>query len=417
MPRRFLVVGATFALAMLLYIDRASISVAKSGMARDLQLTDTRWGWVMSAFALGYALFQTPSGILADRFGPRKVLAGVVVFWSIFTAMTGAVWTFGSLLAVRFLFGAGEAGAFPGSARAFYAWLPVGERGLAQGVIFSGSRLGAALAMPGVAWMIDRVGWRQSFAILGAVGLFWAWAWHAWFRDDPRDHAGLPAEELETILSQRQSSAEGELAAPSLPVRSLFGSLTLWMLMGQYFASNFTFFFGLTWMPSYLKSTYGLDDVQAGFYAMWPLLAGVAGNWVSGGMVDLLYRRGKFKLSRRLPAVVGFLMAALGVAGLPMMPSVGGAVACLALAIFGADMTLSPSWSACIDIGRRHAGAVSGTMNMAGNLGSFVTSLAFPYLAFWTGSVLPFFAAGAVLNLLGAAAWFQVKTDVPLEAP
>jgi len=416
MPRRALVVAAAFALSMLLYVDRASISVAKAEVTRDLGLTDTRWGWAMSAFALGYALFQTPAGRLADRFGPRKVLAAVVVFWSVFTALTGAAGTFGTLLVVRFLFGAGEAGAFPGCARAFYAWLPTAERGTAQGVIFSGSRLGAAFAMPGVAWLIAGVGWRQSFAILGGVGLLWAWAWYAWFRDDPATDGHLSARERDLILSQRQSASAEPARVPRLTGRTLARSWTLWLLMGQYFASNFTFFFGLTWMPPYLKSTYGLDDVQAGYYAMWPLLAGVAGNWLAGASVDGLYRRGRRTLSRRLPAVTGFLIAAAGVSALPMMSGPGGAVVCLAMAVFGADMTLSPSWSACIDIGRGNAGVVSGTMNMAGNLGSFVTSLAFPYLAAWTGSVLPFFAAGAVLNVLGAGAWLLIRSDRPLES-
>jgi ACS family glucarate transporter-like MFS transporter len=415
MPTRFLLIFVTFLLAVLLYVDRACISVAKEEVTGELELSDTQWGWVMSAFALGYALLQTPSGVLADRFGPRRVLAGVVVFWSVFTGLTGLVWQYWTLLVVRFCFGAGEAGAFPGCARAVYAWLPVSERGLAQGVNFSGGRLGAAFAMPGVAWMIERLGWRTSFLVLGAVGFVWAAAWYWWFRDDPAEHAGLSPGEREHILAKRQQAIAGPPAGTKLTTAAVVRSGNMWLIMGQYFASNFTFFFCLTWLPPYLKRTYELDSVQAGFYAMWPLLAGVVGNWTAGAVVDALYRRGRWHGSRRLPAIAGFVLAAAGVAALPLMTDVAAAVVCLTLAVFGADMTLSPSWSVCIDIGGRSAGAVSGTMNMAGNLGSFVTALAFPYLTAWTGSEAPFFFVGAALNLLAVAAWLGIRPDRPLE--
>ena len=130
MPKRFLLVLATFLLSVLLYIDRVCISVAKDDISADLGFTDAQMGWVFSAFALGYALCQTPSGILADRFGPRRILTGVVVFWSIFTGLTGVAYNYVSMLVVRFLFGAGEAGAFPGIARASFSWIPMKERGI-----------------------------------------------------------------------------------------------------------------------------------------------------------------------------------------------------------------------------------------------------------------------------------------------
>ena len=148
---------------------------------------------------------------------------------------------------------------------------------------------------------------------------------------------------------------------------------------------------------------------------MVPLLAGMVGNWVGGASVDAIYRRGHWRASRRLPAMSGFALAGIGLLASLAFDRVGGVVACLALAVFGADMTLSPSWSACIDIGRRHAGAVSGTMNMAGNLGAFVTALAFPYLEEWTGSTRAFFLVGAGLDLLAVVAWRFTRADRPLE--
>jgi ACS family glucarate transporter-like MFS transporter len=199
--------------------------------------------------------------------------------------------------------------------------------------------------------------------------------------------------------------------------------------MGQYVCSNFTFYFALGWALPDLKSQFGLSTVMAGVYAAIPFLCGAAGNWVAGALVDRIYRSGNWQLSRRLPAIAGFLLAAAGLVGLQLVESPLGYAAMLAVAIFGADMTLSPSWAFCIDIGRRNAGTVSGTMNMAGNLGAFVTLVAFPYLKEWTQAYLethtgmaewvspttPYFLAAAVLNLLAVFAWWAARPDRPLE--
>jgi ACS family glucarate transporter-like MFS transporter len=185
--------------------------------------------------------------------------------------------------------------------------------------------------------------------------------------------------------------------------------------MGQYFCSNFTFFFCLSWFFPYLKTRYSLGMVEAGLYAAAPPLAGAFGNWTAGALIDWIYRRGGWTASRRVPAIIGFTLAALG-----LLLSVGtqtplGAMLCLSLAVFGADMTIAPSWTVCIDIGRRHAGTVSGTMNMAGNLGSFVTALAFPYLLKWTGSHTTFFYVGAALSAGAVFAWFFTRPERKLE--
>jgi ACS family glucarate transporter-like MFS transporter len=415
MPKRYWLIFGTFLLSMLLYVDRICISSAKEAITTDLELSDTQFGWVLSAFALGYALCQTPSGLLADRFGPRIVLTSVVSFWSFFTGLTAMARGFASLLVYRFLFGAGEAGAFPSCARAFYSWLPMSERGIAQGINFSGSRLGAAFALPVVAAMVTALGWRVAFLILAGVGFFWAAFWYVWFKDDPVDHTRISETELERILKERQQPEECAPQKPQLTTRTLFGSRNMWLAMVQYFCSNFTFFFCLTWLFPHLKATYNLEAVETGLYASAPLLAGALGNWFSGGLVDGMYRRGRWRGSRQWPAIIGFALAAIGLIGSVYMDTALGAVFFLSIAIFGADMTLPPSWSFCIDIGRRNAGAVSGTMNMAGNIGSFVTGLAFPYLHVWTGSTSPFFFVGAALNGLAIVIWMLTRPDRPLE--
>ncbi len=405
-------VFGTFILAMIVLFDRILISVAKDPVASDLGLSDKQMGWVLSIFALGYALFQTPSGYLADKFGARKVLTAVVSLWSIFTALTGAVYNFVALMFVRFLFGVGEAGAFPSMARAVFNWIPVKERGLVHGINFSGGRIGAAIALPIVAWLIDFTSWRMSFVILGVIGVLWALIWYWWYRDLPEDHASVSENELEIIKAHTQAKNSDK---QPISFKKLFKSKAMWLMMGQYFSSNFTFFFCLTWLFPHLKAKYGLDMVEAGFYSSAPLIFGALGNWVSGWLVDVIYKKGKWGLSRKLPAIIGFSLAAIGIITSIYMKEVTGAVVFISLAVFGADMTLSPSWSACLDIGKEHSGTVSGTMNMAGNLGAFFTALAFPYMIAFTGSNTPFFFLAAGLNLLAIPMWLIVNPQKPLK--
>lgn len=405
---RYWVAAGMFLLALLLYIDRVCISVAKDPIAGDLNLSDKAMGWILSSFALGYALMQVPSGMMADRHGPRKVLTAIVAFWSGLTALTGAAWNFLSLLTVRFLFGAGEAGAFPGMSRAIFSWFPLKERGIITGINFSGSRLGAAFALPLVAYMITGFGWRNAFFILGGVGVIWAIAWWMLFRDTPEEHPMLNKNEKDYILETRQQVPE---ASEKLGIKGLLKSKNMWSTIGQYFCSNFTFFFALTWLFPYLKNKYQLEAMEASWYAVAPFIAGAVGNWVAGGMVDNIFKKGNWNRSRNLPAIIGFALAAIGLVGSLYMDTPLGAIIFLSIAIFGADMTLPPSWALCVDIGKKNSGAVSGTMNMAGNIGSFLTALAFPYLTDWTGSVDYFFYVAAGLNVVAIFLWWRVKAD------
>ena len=409
--RRHLLITSTFLLSVLLYVDRACISTAKDAINADLGLSKEQWSWVLASFAFGYALFQTPGGAMADRFGGRFVLTAVVTAWSVFTGLTAAAWNFASLLFIRFLFGAGEAGAFPGMARVVYSWIPVKERGLVKGINFSGSRIGAALAMPGVAWLIHQIGWHKAFLVLMLVGFAWAIFWWLWFRDEPEQHKTISRAELDFILASRQDGGANSAEPEPLCVGKVFASGNLWLMMVQYFGSNFTFFFSLTWLYPYVKTKYNLTAVDAGFYAMIPLLGGAVGNVFSGWLVDFLYKRGRISLSRKIPAMAGFLLAALGMVMSLHQATAGGAVFWLTIAIFGADMTLSPSWSFCIDIGGKHAGMVSGTMNMSGNLGSAITALAFAYLPESSKGNEAFFYTAAALSGVAIVCWLLANPE------
>ncbi len=412
--KRYYFFAGSFLLTLLLYIDRVCISTARDSIAEDLLLTEIQTGWMLASFALGYALFQVPVGSLGDRYGPRKILFGIITLWSLFTALTGAAWNFISILLTRFTFGAAEAGAFPNISRAAFSWIPMKERGIFQGINFSGSRLGAALALPLVAVLIELVGWRLVFYLFGIIGVIFAVLFFILFRDTPEEHPALSEREKDHIINHRQKQSNSSTSQAVSPM-SFFRSKAVWLAMGQYIGSNFIFFFTLTWLFPYLKQRFGLDMLTTGFMAMLPLLAGALGNWTSGFMVDYIYQTGRWKLSRQIPAIIGFLLALIGILLSLYMTSVSGVIFGLSIAVFGADMTLSPSWSFCIDIGKNNAGAVTGMMNMAGNLGAFTTALAFPYLQAWTGSNDPFFYIAALLAGLSIIMWLFMDSTKKLD--
>lgn len=411
-PIRFVLVFCTFLMTVLLFIDRASISAGKNNICSDLGLSMTQFGWIMAAFTLGYALFQTPTGKLADKYGPRRIISGVVVIWSILTSITGAAWNYISILIIRFLFGAGEAGAYPALSKVVYHWYPIKERGVVQGINFSGSRIGAAFAMPLVAWMITEIGWRLTFVVFGGFGLIYGGLWYLLFRDKPENVRYIGVKEVEYIKANRQQ----ELLETKKTMKfiTLLKSSSMWKLMVQYICSNFTFYFSITWMYTYILERFQLGVVETGFYVSIPLIAGAIGNWFGGVLVDTIFSKGNWKFSRRIPAIIGFGLSSIGMIFVTQASTPVISVVFMALAVFGADMTLSPSWAFCIDIGKENAGFVSGTMNMAGNLGAFVTIIAFPYIFQWTHKYEPFFIICALLSLVAIIMWLTLDPQKPL---
>ncbi len=397
--KRYAVVFALFTLSMLTYIDRVCISAGKSSIAADLHLSDTAMGMVFAAFSLGYSLGQIPSGWFADRAGPRLALTVVVAGWSVLIALTSAAWNLTSLLVFVFLFGVAEAGALPGGLRVVCNWLPPEERGRANGVQFSGMRIGAAISFPMVTWMLTRWQWRSSFQLLGIFGVLWAFAWLLWFRNHPAKP--LP-----------------EVAVPAGPIPRLgdiLRSRRMVFAFVQYFAINFTFIICVTWMLPYLKTQYHLTDSRAAAYSMAPLLCGATAQWVAGWAVDRIYRSPLRIWSRQLPGMFGLAVSAIGIVGLVRAGSLETATICFTMAAFGVDMTISPSWVFCADIAGKNAGSVSAAMNMIGNIGAFVSALAFPYLQQLTGSAVTFFLLAGMLNIAGVVCWLQMRSLEPAE--
>src|SRR5687767_3911073 len=287
------VLGFAFSLAAITYLDRNCISAAAPFIIDDLGLSVLEMSVVFSAFTLAYPLFEVPSGWLGDVKGPRRVLTRIVVWWSAFTMLTAAAQGFRSLVVIRFLFGASEAGAFPNIARSFSKWFPLRERGRANGVMFLGSRVGGMLSAPIALLLIAQWGWRASFIAFGLLGIVWAAAWYAWYRDRPEDHPSMTADELAWIQQDARPVDSGRT-----PWRALLRSRNLYALCGMYFAFGYGLYFYFTWLPTYLIKELGFSLLAGGIFAALPfLLAGVAD--VGGGwLTDTLSRARGLRVGR-----------------------------------------------------------------------------------------------------------------------
>jgi ACS family glucarate transporter-like MFS transporter len=400
---RWRVLAFAFALAVVTYLDRIAISAAAPFMMRDLGLTVLEMSVVFGAFTLAYSLFEVPSGWLGDVRGPRRVLTRIVLWWSAFTMLTGAVRGYPSLLVVRFLFGAGEAGAFPNIARSFSRWFPAGERGRANGLMFLGSRLGGMLSAPIALVLIAHTGWRAAFGALGAFGIVWAVAWYRWYRDDPAMHPEVTPAELAWIAAGRGLAERGPT-----PWRALVTSPNVYALCGMYFAFGYGLYFYFTWLPTYLTQVLGFSLVSGGFFAALPfLLAGladVAGGWLTDRLAKRLgLRAGRCYLGSASFAASAALLFASTLPG----PAIGQAIL-LACALASADLALSACWAVPLDIAPDHAGVVSGCMNTFGNLGGLVGPLVVGVAVDWWHSwTIPLHIAAGVY-VMGAVAWLAI---------
>jgi MFS transporter, ACS family, glucarate transporter len=380
MRYRHRVLGLLFLLSIITYLDRVCISVAGPRMQQELNLSPSQWGWVVGLFTLSYAAFEIPSGAMADRIGPRKVLTRIVGWWSIFTSLTGVVSNFYALLAVRFAFGAGEAGAYPSSSSAISRWFPVVERGRAHGIVWMASRIGGAISPLLVVPIQIAYGWRMSFYVFGVIGLVWCVLWYVWYRDHPAEKEGVTSAELKEI------GGGARAAHVSLPWGQVLKSGNLWKIMLMYHTYCWGSYFYLSWLHTYLQKGRGFTEGEMKIYSMLPFLAGAIGNLFGGSLSDALVRRFGLRLGRVVVGTTGLAISALCLFGTAVTPSKYWAVAFLTFGYFSMDCMLPVSWSICLDVGRRYAGAVTGAMNMAGQAGSFISSVAFGYMVTYFGS-------------------------------
>jgi sugar phosphate permease len=398
------VLALTFVLTVVTYLDRVCISAAAPAIMKELRISVFEMSAVFSAFTLAYSIFEIPSGWLGDVRGPRRVLTRIVLWWSAFTMLTGLAQGLRSLVAIRFLFGAGEAGAFPNIIRSLARWFPVRERGRASGIMFLGSRLGGMLSAPIALLLIGRLGWRMSFVVFGAIGVAWAAIWAFWYRDRPAEHPGVNAEELAWI---EQDADQEEIPAVT-PWRELFNSRSVWAICAMYSAYGYGLYFYLTWLPTYLVSELGFSALGSGFFASLPfLLAGIA-DVTGGWLTDRLARQYGLRVARCGLGFSAFATTATLLFASTLTPAPTAKAFLLALALGSADLSLSACWAAPLDVAASHAGVVTGLMNTFGNLGGLLCPLVVGWAVerrhSWT---LPFHIT-AVVYAAGAVAWLAI---------
>ena len=414
--KRWFVLFLISLMYLVTYLDRANISTVAPVIAKEFGIGKIEMGFIFSAFVWSYALFQIPGGWLGDRFGPRRMLTCIVAYWSVMTALTAAASGVASFAAVRFLFGAGEAGAFPVATRAMQLWFPPRERGLVQGVSHSASRLGAALSPPIVVTIVATLGWRWVFYICAAVGILWSVLWYLTYRDTPEEQASVSRAELAYI---RGADEQGNVLPPSpesmaiLPWGTLFRSSSMWALMCAYFTSAYCGYIFLSWMPSYLVEYRHFTLIKVGIFASLPFWAGVVGDTLGGLAIDwLVARTGSIKLAYRVVAVVGLLGCVACIVPAALVDNAYAAVACLTGAFFFLECAIAPAWASAMQIGGKYSGTVSAAMNMAGNIGGALSPIVFGILVHYGSWQAPFIIA-AVLLVFGAGVWaFWLNPEV-----
>lgn len=391
---------------MVTYLDRVAISKLAPNIMADLSLSKVQMGYVFSAFALAYALFEIPTAWWADRKGTRVILARIVIWWSAFTVATAAAFNYATLLVVRFLFGVGEAGAWPSVARSFARWIPRGERGTIQGIFFAGAHLSGGLTPLIVTGLLVFMPWRVIFIVFGLLGFVWAAIWYWWFRDDPAQHASVNAEELKLIVSDRQPSAAHEVGWAYW--KKLLGNRTMLALCLMYFPNSFVFYFCITWLPTYLKERHGFDAATLGFFAGLPLLVSVFGDLLGGVVSDRMTKRFGLRAGRCGVGAVGYLIAGLALLFASISSNPIAAAVLIALAVGATMFTLAAAWGICIDVGGDHAGVVSAAMNTAGQIGSLLCPLIVAYsvqrFANWNISLYLM----SFLFLIGVGCWLVI---------
>ncbi|MBI3472435.1 MAG: MFS transporter [Candidatus Solibacter usitatus] len=410
---RYWVLVFAVTLAVITYIDRVCISQAIIPIEKELGLTPTQKGYVFGAFTLAYALFEIPGGYMGDVMGARRVLMRIVVWWSVFTAATGWAWSYLSLVAIRFFFGAGEAGCFPNVTKAFTVWLPAEERVRAQGIMWMSARWGGAFTPLLVYQILQLMHWRRAFELFGAIGVVWAVLFYLWFRDNPRDNKKVNPAELRLIEeSSHQASGHG-----SVPWGKFIRSQQAWLLCGQYFCLSYGWYFYITWLPTYLKNARGLTLATGALLATLPLFMGGLGSLICGYMYPLVNRWthdvGK---SRRVMAYIGFSGATGFLVLSTWLQDARLAMFSMGLASFCNDLVMPGSWGACMDVGGKYAGTLSGTMNMMGNFGGVVSPIAIGYILENTHNNwdITFYVSAAVY-FAGLFFWLLLDPVTPLE--
>lgn len=419
---RWFLVFWLFVLSAVSYLDRVNISIAGGSIVDAYHLSEVQLGKVFSAMLVGYALFQTTGGRMADRFGPRLVLTGAVLCWGVFTALTalvpehinGALYL---LLAVRFLLGAGEAAIYPSANQFIARWIPVNERGLANGWIFAGVGAGAGLTPPLITFLMLHYGWRFSFWVCTIIGLVAGGIWFVAARDTPAMHPAVSPSELTVIQSGFTLTQSQESSLVRIPAAwsRIISNRSVCAVTASYFCYGYVAWIFFSWFYRYLAKVRGLDLKASAFYSMLPFLAMLAGCLLGGIINDRLTRWRGPRVGRCTLSAFALVLAGLLIAFGIQVDS--PRIASLVLAGGAGALYLSQSsfWSVTADIAGASSGSVSGFMNTGNQVGAAITTVLTPWLGTVFGWTAPFLAA-AVVCLVGAACWLVVDPSKPLSS-
>ena len=409
MKKRTVLLLFLVAISVVTFLDRINISVAGATIMADLGLTPSLWGWVLSVFTISYGLMQVPLGVWGDKRGHRLVLALIVLWWSLFTGLTGMAAGFVSLLVIRFGFGIGEAGSYPCMTGVVVKWYREQETSIAQGYIWAASRLGGALTPFVVLPVLACLGWRVAFYLLAALGVLWSIGWYLWYRNAPREVKGITPAELATLPEARPAAEK-----VVVPWRRMMRNGQFWLLLGMYFFYAFGSWFFFSWFPTFMEMGRGFARAELTYVVAIPFVMSMIGNIAGGYLSTRLSARYGLKTGRRLLGVGGLALSALCMFLAAFIPGKMQVFVFLSLCFGVIDLMLPSAWAICSDIGRQYAGAVSGAMNTAGNIGGFVCATLFGYLVQATGDYnAPLFVIAAML-IVAAVLFLRIDPAKPL---
>jgi len=403
-PYRYRVLVLLCSLTTLTYLDRICISIVGVRIKSDLSLSNEQFGWVLGAFALAYALFEIPSGALGDRIGPRAVFIRIVLWWSLFTALTGLATGLVSLLIMRFLFGVGESGTYPNTMIVVSRWFPANEIGRSLIWVGIGSQIGSALAPIIIVPIVVAFGWRMPFFVNGAIGVVWVLICYFWFRNFPSEMKHISEKEKQLIKANCRHSNQQHL----ISWKFIFSNRTLWALMLMYFCFQWAQYFFVAWMPVYLQegrhfSENAMKDITSALF-----IIGIAGFFAGGFSADYLVRKKGLRFGRRFVGMTGLGLCGFLIFLTAIVSNNIIASFCLMAANVFFSFGVMSSYGVCTDIGRNNAGTVTGAMNFFGQMGAFFLAIIFGKIADATHSFsYPMFVLAAVL-FIGCLLWLAI---------
>ncbi|TCV05435.1 ACS family glucarate transporter-like MFS transporter [Samsonia erythrinae] len=384
------------------YIDRTVLSAAAPHLVSELHLTPEMMGFIMAAFFWSYSLLQIPAGWFADRFGQKKALGLAVGWWSVATSAMGLATGFKSLLGLRIALGIGEAAAYPSNAGIAAKWFPDKERATISGLFDSASKFGGAVAMPLIVWMIYVFDWRLTFAIIGSMGILWVIAWYFIYSENPEDHKKISKAEVDYIR-QGQVQKHGTNTERPMKWYQLLRYRNIWAMCLGFFTINYTSYFFITWLPTYLVQEKGMDFIKMGIIAALPLISGMIIEVFAGWASDKIAHKKILSLTatRKLFLTIGLLMA-LCIGFAPFTDSVVVTVILLCVAKSGTTVAASQVWALPGDVAPQNmVSMVAGLQNTVSNMGGAVGPIITGAIVAATGSFTYALVFSAILVLLG----------------